>query len=180
MITIIFFAGYGSLDRTEGTVNFTTIKTELLKRRKPFGFFNLRRVMKNEASSLLETKIYPMKNVISLTLIFALGFQCLAKLGWITVYQLNKTYISTQLCENRNKPELHCNGQCFLKKKLAQAEKNEREAAEGLKQTDFPLFITASFQQKFCEAPIGNKGNTPLFNHYSFIVSHTIFHPPSA
>lgn len=35
-------------------------------------------------------------------------------------YVINYDYISTQLCENRNKPELLCNGKCYLKKELTQ------------------------------------------------------------
>ena len=35
-----------------------------------------------------------------------------------TYYVLNKDYIAVQLCENRAKPELECDGKCHLKKVL--------------------------------------------------------------
>jgi hypothetical protein len=51
-------------------------------------------------------------------------------------YQLNKNYIASKLCENRNRPWLHCNGKCYLLKKLKQAEEkqnaSEREAQKNL------------------------------------------------
>jgi hypothetical protein len=53
-------------------------------------------------------------------------------------YQLNKNYIAAKLCENRNRPWLHCNGKCYLMKKLKQAEEkqnaSEREAQKNLVQ----------------------------------------------
>ena len=53
-------------------------------------------------------------------------------------YQLNKNYITAKLCENRNRPWLHCNGKCYLMKKLKQAEEkqnaSEREAQKNLVQ----------------------------------------------
>ena len=33
-------------------------------------------------------------------------------------FYANQDYIAKNLCENRNRPELHCNGKCCLKKKL--------------------------------------------------------------
>ena len=33
-------------------------------------------------------------------------------------YVINYKYISEELCVNRDKPELHCNGKCHLKKEI--------------------------------------------------------------
>jgi len=53
-------------------------------------------------------------------------------------YELNKNYIAAKLCENRNKPWLHCNGKCYLMKKIKQAEEkqnaSERETQKNLVQ----------------------------------------------
>ena len=37
-------------------------------------------------------------------------------------YALNKRMIVQELCENRTKPELQCEGRCYLIKRLAKAE----------------------------------------------------------
>lgn len=42
-------------------------------------------------------------------------------------FEMNRSYIAKELCENRNRPELHCNGKCFLKKKLQAAEEKEKK-----------------------------------------------------
>jgi hypothetical protein len=51
-------------------------------------------------------------------------------------FQLNKNYIAATLCENRNKPQLHCNGRCYFMKKVKQAEDKqnteERQAQKNL------------------------------------------------
>ena len=51
-------------------------------------------------------------------------------------FQLNRNYIATKLCENRNKPQLHCNGKCYFMKKVKQAEDKqnteERQAQKNL------------------------------------------------
>lgn len=61
-------------------------------------------------------------------------------------FELNKKYIATKLCENRNKPWLHCNGRCYLMKKLKQAEEKqsneERQTQKNLFQEAFTQVIT--------------------------------------
>lgn len=45
---------------------------------------------------------------------------------WVS-FKLNQNFIARELCVNRNKPEMHCNGKCFLAKKIAEAK--ERKAS---------------------------------------------------
>jgi hypothetical protein len=37
-------------------------------------------------------------------------------------FKLNQNYIAAHLCENRDKPQLHCNGKCQLSKELKKAD----------------------------------------------------------
>jgi hypothetical protein len=41
-------------------------------------------------------------------------------------FELNQDYIVSSLCVNRDKPQLHCNGKCYLLRKLKQAEEKEK------------------------------------------------------
>jgi hypothetical protein len=56
-------------------------------------------------------------------------------------FELNRNYIATHLCENRDKPWLHCNGKCYFMKKIRLAqekEKNdERQSQKNLFQEAF-------------------------------------------
>lgn len=48
-------------------------------------------------------------------------------------YILNYDYIANTLCENKAKPQLHCNGKCHLKKELARAASDDHKAAQDKK-----------------------------------------------
>ncbi|WP_310589633.1 hypothetical protein [Dyadobacter sp. CY351] len=54
--------------------------------------------------------------------------------GTIAYYHINKDYIARVLCENRDRPQLHCDGQCYLAKKLkAQEEKKDQQTSEQVR-----------------------------------------------
>lgn len=59
-------------------------------------------------------------------------------------FELNRNYIATKLCENRNKPQLHCNGKCYFMKKLKQAE--DKQDTEN-RQAQKNLFQEANYTQ---------------------------------
>jgi hypothetical protein len=59
-------------------------------------------------------------------------------------FELNKKYIADNLCVNRFKPQLHCNGKCYFMKKIKQAQ--DKENAEN-RQSQKNLFQEANFQQ---------------------------------
>ncbi|MCB9034302.1 MAG: hypothetical protein H6553_10725 [Chitinophagales bacterium] len=47
-------------------------------------------------------------------------------------YQLNKTYITKVYCENKDKPEMHCDGQCHLEKTLEKNTKQKDSDENGI------------------------------------------------
>lgn len=53
-------------------------------------------------------------------------------MGVVAYYELNKSYIAEQLCENKNNPKLHCNGHCYLTKQLKKAEEDEQKQASKI------------------------------------------------
>lgn len=54
--------------------------------------------------------------------------------GMIAYYQINKEYITRVLCVNRDKAQLHCNGQCYLAKKLKEQEvKKDQQTSERVR-----------------------------------------------
>ncbi|PQA56744.1 hypothetical protein C5O19_15485 [Siphonobacter curvatus] len=44
-------------------------------------------------------------------------------------FSLRQEYIKTYLCENRSRPELHCDGTCYLAKKLKATQESEEKQA---------------------------------------------------
>jgi hypothetical protein len=45
-------------------------------------------------------------------------------------FYLNQSYIAQNLCENRARPQLQCNGNCVLSKKLAEEQKKQQEVPQ--------------------------------------------------
>lgn len=45
-------------------------------------------------------------------------------------FQLNQEYVATELCENKEKEELHCEGKCYLKKQLEKAETQKKDTKQ--------------------------------------------------
>jgi hypothetical protein len=74
-----------------------------------------------------------LKKVTALVLIVTMISANFSRLFVYAGFELNKNYIATKLCENRNKPWMHCNGKCYFMKKIKQAQehdKNEERMAQ--------------------------------------------------
>jgi len=57
-------------------------------------------------------------------------------------YQVNRDFFAEVLCINKSKPELNCNGNCALTKKLQQSHENETQpvsATGSIKLDDYPI-----------------------------------------
>ncbi len=92
-------------------------------------------------------------------------------------------YIKNELCINKDKPILQCNGKCFLKKELAKA--SESENGKDKKHTSVETSIVFfqeikddfDFQVFFCtiklKTPL-NYGNLS----YSYLGKDSVFRPP--
>lgn len=76
--------------------------------------------------------------------------------GTIAYFKLNRKYIAKVLCENRNRPQIHCNGKCYLAKKLKQQqEKQDKETSEKVHNTPvIQLFTPASYTYSFESAVV--------------------------
>lgn len=74
------------------------------------------------------------RRAIATFLLCSLIFSNFSRLYIYTAFELNQDYIAKNLCENRDKPEKHCNGKCYLSKKIKQAEEKEKkQEQEGQK-----------------------------------------------
>ena len=97
-------------------------------------------------------------------------------------FKLNQQYIVQNLCINRFKPSLHCNGKCYFMRKLKQAEDNEKKrAARGSLNRVEISFFQDPFSISFIEPSIIDKAaiNIQTFAYaYRSQYLDTIFRPP--
>ena len=55
-------------------------------------------------------------------------------------YLINYDYISEELCENKEKPQLECNGKCYLAKQFKAVEpQSDKEPQLNIEWQDYPI-----------------------------------------
>ncbi len=109
----------------------------------------------------------------------------LTKPLWPVVeYVANYDYIVNVLCENKDKPEMQCNGKCHLTKELAKEAGAEDDNPFNYKtsKTEIPQFIISEnfAEYSFASADelisVENIGYKPNLNSSLYISK--ILHPP--
>ena len=66
-----------------------------------------------------------LKTIAAILLSAILMFCSMGKTGMVISYHINKTYIAKVLCENKEAPQMQCNGKCQLKKQLSAADEQQ-------------------------------------------------------
>jgi len=101
-------------------------------------------------------------------------------------YAVNKEYITKNLCENRNKPKLNCNGKCHLMKQLKKAGADtptDGNTTKGSSNQEENCFhITSLFV--FDAAILTSQSNNSYIRTFKSTLPSNylkdIFHPPQA
>jgi hypothetical protein len=122
-----------------------------------------------------------VKNVI---LIVASLIMLTKPLWPVVEYVVNYDYIVNVLCENKDKPEMHCNGKCHLTKELAKEAGAEDKNPFNSKtsKTEIPQFIISENISEYTFASateiisFKNIGYKPNLN--SSLFTSKILHPP--
>ena len=94
-----------------------------------------------------------------------------------TSFKINQTYIAATLCVNKNKPEVRCEGKCYLTKKLKQADEKEKSPDQVQKKHQYEALVVSAFRLAPPSAKITNLLVTEpgyVLSTYSF----PIFQPP--
>lgn len=96
-------------------------------------------------------------------------------------YEFNKAYIIENYCINKNRPQLHCDGKCYLAQKLKTAQEKEENQS---KMTVYKLWLEVFHQAtdlsdtqpvKFA---INQKLNYFYSNNYHYSSIFSLLKPP--
>ncbi len=90
---------------------------------------------------VLSSYFWGVKQLLAIPLILVM----LVKPLWpITEYIINYDYIVINLCENRDRPQLQCDGKCYLAKMFAEKSKDDHKNpfAEG-QMHEIPLILNS-------------------------------------
>jgi hypothetical protein len=125
-----------------------------------------------------------LKRITILVLIFVVF---VANFSTVLVYvgfKLNRQFIAANLCINRLKPGLHCNGHCYFMRKIKQAEDSEKkQASRGSSSRVEISFFQEPFSISFIEPQIVDKAPVGIqIGDYKFSSQYldTIFRPPKS
>lgn len=100
-------------------------------------------------------------------------------------YFVNYDYIVKELCENKAKPELHCNGKCHLVKELANAADNDDATKSSEKKVAAQQYEVIYFQEikavtiSFYQSKLTPQPLNSYTNNYYHLGIDTTFHPPT-
>lgn len=126
-----------------------------------------------------------MRSFLGITLLTIITLHLFSPILVYSLYYANQKAITEKYCINKAKLKLHCNGKCYLSKKLNQL--NQTDNPRGNQKEDISITIKldpftvhiSNFRQVAAVAQLNNFGiyQTPIFI-YSF--SKGVFRPPCA
>lgn len=130
-----------------------------------------------------------MKRILAVSSIVFLMLAIPAKdftaLGWNCWYLINKDYVARELCVNKSKPQMHCNGKCHLAKQLKKLEESSSEdqkpaPVSQLKLREVNWIAQESTTDAVFFPTIVSKEKKQWFlqNRAPNSVSFSVFHPP--
>jgi len=122
-----------------------------------------------------------LRAVFAILLILLLSWPSLLKVAVFANWQINREYIAQNLCENRQKPESDCEGNCQLVKETGKTEDSHSPAipAKTIEKINLEIFdcLTTDIQ-----IPGIIREIEPLFSFTAEInnplFSKPFFHPP--
>ena len=121
-----------------------------------------------------------LRRVVSLFLLLAVVSANFGRLFVCVGFGINQKYIASNLCENRDKPWMHCNGHCYLLKKIKQAEEKEKSEERQTQKSLFQeSYFVVSSEVKF-HAQLLQIIATPYRSNFQTPNFGAIFRPPQA
>jgi len=95
-------------------------------------------------------------------------------------YSLNRDYIKTMLCIDKDEPMSMCEGSCYLDKRIQEeSDKNQGADTPQLSTEKFPLDFMRFFSYNLSIIPTNNKVTTSAYqNTYDFLFVRNVLQPP--
>lgn len=120
-----------------------------------------------------------MKRLISIFLLLSLCSQYFIQTGFVSWFELNKEMIVKTLCINKDQPEMHCDGKCFLKKELDNIDRDHSNAKSQRIKAEQHIFIQAQAIEEILSFPsIIRKQFHSIKNPYFFLLTNSLLRPP--
>ncbi len=120
-----------------------------------------------------------LKRIISISLIFGIVLQSFSTVGIYLYFQANQKYIAENLCINKARPEMKCDGKCQLCKMLKKEESKEKQLPGSIKDKNgADLYCQEFTLLNFNPLETISSINNSYFQRQYIAPSGAIFHPP--
>ena len=120
-----------------------------------------------------------MKRFFSIVMLGAILMQTFSAFILVAHYEINKNYITQNFCENKNKPQLNCNGQCHLNKQLQKQEKNENAPVNPIKEKNEIQLFCQLRDFGFADSQTEKNIYSPYIEKEITSPLSSPFHPPT-
>ena len=117
-------------------------------------------------------------SIISITLAIIILLNSLHVTFTYAYYYLDPIDFIEKLCENKDKPELQCNGKCHLKK-VAENKSNDKQNFPI--KIDFKRIVLYTINQleyKLATIKLKNTADLKYNNLYTYLSVYSFYHPP--
>lgn len=122
-----------------------------------------------------------MKFVLVPLLMLLILAQSFGKCFVVIEYNLNKNFIAKNLCVNKARPKMHCNGKCQMMKKLAEEENqnstNNNSSKIKLQEVVLSNEMNIATLPAVAYITLSYNRERPVLKHIS--PASSIFHPPA-
>ena len=130
---------------------------------------------------LCRTKFGITKKIIAICVVLGVLLHSFSQIVIVGTYYANKDFIAKNLCENRNKPKMHCHGKCYLKKKL---DKDSKEHAPSSRNQKIEHVVDMFYSETTCNLKFTfhNEYVKNYIIYDDLLISsfpHAVFHPPT-
>ena len=112
----------------------------------------------------------------------AFAFTTFSKSIIILNFYINQRVIAEQLCVNKDKPMMHCNGHCYLKKQLQNEQQQEQALADAFGKNEiivceqrFPKIPQEICRESLVTVDTFQLRKTPL---YQRLIEKRLLKPP--
>lgn len=124
--------------------------------------------------------LFALKAFISISLLILFISNNIFKAAIIFNYWQNKASIIANCCINKNKPELNCNGKCYVGSELDKLKtKNENNIPLRIMLQDFEMILLTSEMSAIIPTYNSSSWSTNFENTYTSNWMDSVFHPPT-
>ncbi len=123
-----------------------------------------------------------VKVFLASILLFVLSFQAFYPAGFTVWFYANRAAIAKQYCVNKKRPMLHCDGKCYLARKIQAAEDAQNREANTTRNV-WVETVPYILHEMNLEVPVVlslEKLHQPfVMQSYGYTHLASVFHPPA-